>query len=265
MRLETQIANLEPQWPKEAAMHEIVTFNPDVVAVTTSLAIAEGTDTQHKNVLDLVRTHQQDLEDFGGVAFETRPFETAGGTQIREVAILNQEQATLLLTHMRSIGVVKAFKKALVKAFWELARIARQATLNPANLTRLQILAMAMEAEQKVQELSTQLEEIAPKAKALDRIATFSEGTFCIRDSAKMLQMREKELRLYLHDKHWIYPQNGEWRGYSEPLSKGLVEHKYTEGDKADGTGKWSSTQVRITAKGLTKLALLFGVSITAA
>ncbi len=38
----------------------------------TSLAIAEGTGIEHKNVLELIRTHRAKLEGFGLIAFETR-------------------------------------------------------------------------------------------------------------------------------------------------------------------------------------------------
>lgn len=96
--------------------------------VTTTTAIADGTGIQHKNVMAMVRNNRTDLEDFGRVAFETRSFETEGGLQKREVAILNEPQATYLLTLMRNVEVVKAFKKALVKAFFELrAREQRRA------------------------------------------------------------------------------------------------------------------------------------------
>lgn len=47
------------------------------VAVVSSAAVADGTENQHKNVMELIRTYQSDLEEFGGVAFETQPFETA--------------------------------------------------------------------------------------------------------------------------------------------------------------------------------------------
>lgn len=71
------------------------------VPVTTSLAIAEGTDVQHASVIKLVREYQQKLERFGRVRFEIAPFETAGGTQSREIAILNERQATALITEQR--------------------------------------------------------------------------------------------------------------------------------------------------------------------
>lgn len=101
-------------------MNELVTLfdgNP----VTTTLVLADGTGTQHKNVLSLVRKYTEDLEEFGGVAFVTRPFETNGGTQYQEVAYLNEPQATLLMTYMSNTPVIRQFKKALVAAFFELA------------------------------------------------------------------------------------------------------------------------------------------------
>lgn len=88
--------------------------------VTTSLAIAEGTRVEHASVIKLVRTYLEDLEEFGRVGFEIAPFETAGGVQHRDVAFLNEPQSTLLLTYMRNSDIVRSFKKALVRAFFEL-------------------------------------------------------------------------------------------------------------------------------------------------
>lgn len=51
--------------------------------VTTTLAITEGTGNEHRAVLQLARTYLSDLEEFGRVAFEMLPFETAGGMQQR--------------------------------------------------------------------------------------------------------------------------------------------------------------------------------------
>ena len=44
-------------------------------AVTTTLAIAEGTLNDHASVIALARRYQADLEDFGLVRFEIRPRE----------------------------------------------------------------------------------------------------------------------------------------------------------------------------------------------
>ncbi|WP_375614226.1 MULTISPECIES: Rha family transcriptional regulator [unclassified Bartonella] len=100
-------------------MNNLVTIN-NGIAVTTSLKVAEGVGNTHKTVIQLVRKNIKDFEEFGRVAFEMLPFKTKGGKQKREVAILNESQATLLMTYMRNNDTVRAFKKALVKAFYEL-------------------------------------------------------------------------------------------------------------------------------------------------
>lgn len=96
-----------------------IVFVQNGQALTTSESIAAGVGLQHKNVLALVRNYQNDFETFGRVAFETQPFETNGGMQKRDVAILNEQQATLLVTYCRNTEKVRKFKVALVKAFYE--------------------------------------------------------------------------------------------------------------------------------------------------
>ena len=146
-------------------------------AVTSTLAIANGTETQHKNVMELVRNYQPDLEEFGGVAFETRPFETAGGVQKREVAILNEQQATLLLTYMRNSDIVRQFKKALVKAFWELAQKSASPALpdfqDPVAAARAWAdqLEGRQIAEQQKMLLEHKVAEQAPKVQFHDDVA----------------------------------------------------------------------------------------------
>ncbi len=97
-------------------------------AVTDTLGIAEGVGNQHKNIISMVRQYLADLEEFGRVAFETRPFETLGGSQKREVALLNERQATLLLSYMRNTDIIRDFKKRLVKTFYQMAQALRDQT-----------------------------------------------------------------------------------------------------------------------------------------
>ncbi|WP_110685096.1 Rha family transcriptional regulator [Salinicola aestuarinus] len=101
-------------------MTDIVIAGDAGELITTTTAIAEGIDRDHASVVRLVREHRDDLEEFGRVGFEIQPFETSGGTQRREVASLNEPQATLLLTYMRNTDIVRAFKKRLVRTFYEM-------------------------------------------------------------------------------------------------------------------------------------------------
>lgn len=97
----------------------------DGIPLTSSFAIADGTANQHKNVIELVRTYQLDLEEFGPLAFETRKGKAlpqGGFAKATEVALLNEQQATLIMTYMKNTAIVREFKKRLVKAFYELAQ-----------------------------------------------------------------------------------------------------------------------------------------------
>lgn len=116
-------------------MQDVTMDNPVAIfdgnPVTTTLILAEGTGNQHKAVIQLARKYQEDLEEFGRVTFQMAPFETNGGVQNREVGILNEPQATLLMTYMSNTPIVRAFKKRLVAAFFELANKAKHSiTLN---------------------------------------------------------------------------------------------------------------------------------------
>lgn len=102
----------------------VILFNGQ--AVTTSLAIAAGTKSAHEPVIKLVRRYADDLREFGLLDFKS---ESSGGRPT-EFAVLNEQQATLLLTYMRNSEIVRAFKKKLVKEFWSMAQKLRDMSLN---------------------------------------------------------------------------------------------------------------------------------------
>lgn len=87
---------------------------------TTSEIIAQNTDTEHRAVLQLIGTYKEQMEQFGRVAFEMRTLKTKGGDQQREIAILNEQQSTFLLTLMRNSEIVVRFKVELVKEFYRM-------------------------------------------------------------------------------------------------------------------------------------------------
>ncbi|MBL1434724.1 MAG: phage antirepressor KilAC domain-containing protein [Rhodobacteraceae bacterium] len=82
-----------------------------------------------------------------------------------------------------------------------------------------------------------------------------SEGSLCITDAAKTLQMRPKELFAWLSEHRWIYRRKGSaWLGYSAMLVAGFLEHKITTITRTAGP-KRVMEQVRVTPKGLARLA----------
>lgn len=224
-----------------------------------SLAIAEQCEIQHKNVMELIRNNAQDFQEFGNSAFETRNRHGAG--RPTEVALLNEAQATLLITYMRNTEVVRAFKKTLVKEFQLLKMNGKAINVRDPG----QLSAIAIQLIEVNRELEAQIAEAQPKIEAFDRIAD-SDGSFCVTDAAKALQMRPKDLFNYLSQHGWTYKRAGasHWLGYQAKVTQGLLQHKVTTVLRPDGSEKITE-QVRITAKGLEKLALLIPPSAQAA
>lgn len=85
--------------------------------VTNTAAIAEGVGREHDTIIKLVDRNKSDLEEFGEVGFEIR----AGYNNAKvRVAVLNEQQTTLLITYMRNNEVVREFKKRLVAEFFSM-------------------------------------------------------------------------------------------------------------------------------------------------
>ena len=84
---------------------------------TTSEIIAECAGVKHHAVQEHIRKNVERLERFGKVAFEMRPLPS--GQQAKDY-ILNEQQATLLITFLKNTEQVANFKENLVKAFFEM-------------------------------------------------------------------------------------------------------------------------------------------------
>ena len=239
-------------------MNNIVTMNNFGLPVTTSIAIADGVGNPHKSVLQLIRQNASDLEDFGGVAFEMRPFDTAGGVQNREIALLNEQQSTLLLTYMRNNDVVRAFKKRLVKAFFELTK-QRQAP-SVENMSRMEILKLAMQSEeerirleQEKQALQSQIVEAAPHV-AFAKQVEASHDAISVAQAAKILGTGQKRLFAFLRQIGWITRIN---EPYQVKIEAGLLDVKIGSWEHPE-QGLQRSVTTLITGKGLAKIQQLW-------
>lgn len=97
----------------------LVTFHNNVPSVSHRV-IAEYTKMQEKSVTRIIQNHIADFEEFGRLTFQTHSLQTNGGKQEVRTYFLNEQQATLLLTYLKNVPIVRAFKKALVKEFYAL-------------------------------------------------------------------------------------------------------------------------------------------------
>ncbi len=86
--------------------------------------LAQHLGNQHKNVFELVKAHRADFEQFGVVPFQTEKPTSADGGRPERFALLNEDQAYLLLTYSRNTAKVRALKVKLVRAFSEARRAA---------------------------------------------------------------------------------------------------------------------------------------------
>ena len=95
---------------------------------TTTIQIAEWTDNQHKNVMELLRKYSY-LEDL--TTFQTDKLSTKG--RPIDFAYLTELQASLLLTLMKNSEKVIKFKVALTREFFKQRKLLQSLAIQRAN------------------------------------------------------------------------------------------------------------------------------------
>lgn len=235
-----------------------------VHATMTSREIAELVESRHDSVK---RTIERCVE---GGAFVQPPLvdeqenDAMGRPRVTKVYILDKRSSLIVVAQLSpefTARVVDRWQQPEEQAAKKPAFVLPDFT-NPAIAAR----AWADEVEQKqvaqlqAQQATQALAIAAPKAQALDRIQTASDGSFCLTDAAKALQVQPRKLLARLQQMGWIYrrPMGSGWLAYQDRITTGVLEHKVTTGEKSDGS-EWVATRVRITAKGIARLAMVVG------
>lgn len=97
-------------------VNEIVYIKKEDV-FTNSKIISEGAGIQHHSITKILKNYKSDFEEFGKlkIGFQIQPSKT---NQKEKLYLLNEQQATLLLTYLRNTERVRLFKKELVKQFY---------------------------------------------------------------------------------------------------------------------------------------------------
>ncbi len=90
----------------------------DKEPLAASDALAAGVVLPHASVIKLVRKHKASLERFGPIRFEIR-VGNRGGRPV-EIALLNEQQATLLISLMKNTVIVVDCKVRLVEEFYRM-------------------------------------------------------------------------------------------------------------------------------------------------
>ena len=97
---------------------ELVYMDGKKEPYTTSEIIAECAEVQHHTITRLIRENKADFEELGILGFKIHKLDTRG--QPKKFYILNEQQATLLITYLKNTEPVRRFKMNLVKAFFEM-------------------------------------------------------------------------------------------------------------------------------------------------
>lgn len=121
-------------------------------------------------------------------------------------------------------------------------------------------LRLAADLAEQNNRLQVVVSEQAPKVEALARIADAS-GSMCLTDAAKHLGVQRSRLIEWMRANRWIYRREGcaRWLAYQPRQAAGLLDHKVTVIGLDDDGDQRLASQVRVTPKGLAKLAQLVG------
>lgn len=247
------------------------------VPMADSRDVARFFGKEHKNLLRSIRTAKCS-EDFRGRNFE--PFVSKGlaGEDVTEYVLMTKNGFAFVCLAFTGEKAA-AFREDYINAFDRMEQALRNppsadpllALQDPRQLLQLlgtyaeRTLALEAEVEAKGRALVVRdavIAEQRPKVDALDEIAG-TEGTWCITDAAKELGIKPKHLFRYMRDKdakmRWLYqrsPSSPEV-AFQDRLDDETLVHKVDKVPLPDGTKK-SVTQVRVTALGLTRLAVIF-------
>lgn len=172
-------------------MPMITQFQENQKTMSTRV-IADLTEKRHdhvkRDVENMLGQLGLDIPKFGGIYFDAQ----------------NRQQTEYLLDEELTMTLVTGYnivlRNRVIKRWKELEDKASK----PAELSRMELIQLALAAEQENQALKDHVAVLAPKAQALDTIADTS-NTYCIRECAKTIGIKESELIQLLIDKKWVY------------------------------------------------------------
>ena len=172
-------------------MPMITQFQENQKTMSTRV-IADLTEKRHdhvkRDVENMLGQLGLDIPKFGGIYFDAQ----------------NRQQTEYLLDEELTMTLVTGYnivlRNRVIKRWKELEDKASK----PVELSRMELIQLALAAEQENQALKNHVAVLEPKAQALDTIADTS-NTYCIRECAKTIGIKESELIQLLIDKKWIY------------------------------------------------------------
>ena len=221
-------------------------------AITGSInhiEIAQIVHTEPRNVkLSIERLANKDVIQLPPMA-KVENKQSLSPNRFSDAYVFSGEQGKL-----DSITVVAQlcpqFTALLVKRWYELESQAAK----PVELSRMDLIQLALAAEQENIALKQHVAVLEPKAKGLDRIADCT-NVLGIRESAKVLKVGQNQLVQYLIDHKVVYrDQHGKIQAYQKSVDQKLI-HVVTSAPRLFESGEKVFTQVKLTQKLITRIA----------
>ena len=233
-------------------MSQPVLLIHDGVPMASSRDVAGAFDKRHADVLRAYRDLQCSA-DFRQRNFAPFKIKDLTGESLSHVLMTKDGFAFLVLGFTGAAAAV--FKEAYIERFNAMeAELRRQSgPVVPQSLP--EALRLAADLAEQVATQKAEIAVLGPRSEALAVISD-ADGSLCVTDAAKALQMPPGELWAYLLKAQWIYrrEKDGHPVAYQSKLTAGYLEHKVVP--VPTGPGKtWARQQVRVTPKGLTALA----------
>ncbi|ENU86109.1 phage antirepressor KilAC domain-containing protein [Acinetobacter sp. CIP 102129] len=220
---------------------------PVQIQMMTSLEIAELVEKRHDNV-------KRTIETLVKQAIITSP-------QIEEKPTAGRPSTFYVFTGEQgkrdSIIVVAQlcpeFTARLVDRWQELEAQVAQPVFDISNPYHL-LQAIETQAKQNI-ELTQKVEKLEPKAQALDTIAE-TVHTYCIRECAKTIGIKEKDLINLLLQKKWCYRDaEKKLQPHAQYVLNGVFTNKASPVIKNQNDGQERVfLHMRVTAFGLTRI-----------
>ena len=144
--------------------NQIVITKYNEIETIDSRIVANELGIEHRALIQSIRKHQDSIENnFNLVTFEMLPrLEGQHGGGDLTIAHLTEDQAIFVGSLSRNNQQVIEFKAKIVKAF-SIARKSKE-------LTRKEILLLALESEERALAAESKILELQPKVEAFDRV-----------------------------------------------------------------------------------------------
>lgn len=241
----------------------------DGVVRANSRDIAKTFDKEHRNVMQAIDNLIAQAPELRLLNFQQASYSVAGpngGEASYRCYEMNRDGFTLLAMGFTGSKALK-WKLAYIDAFNRMEAALREAAVDASAVLNdpAAMRGLLLSYAEKQMALQGEIEGMRPQVEAYGRLA-LADGSLCITDAAKTLQVQPKALFAFLKANGWAYTRQGDNAliAYQSKLQAGLLEHKTTTVHRTDGSEK-VTTQVRVTPKGLARLAREFPPAVKAA